>query len=92
MWQRIIHSEPQHFGVSAVKLLQRVERTGSVVPAPQARSCGAGKLVPYMARPIRWVDTQPDIAMAELSRKLEAAGSSCPSEVRSRSALREPNV
>lgn len=63
------------FGVSvscAIKLVQRVAKTGSTAPAKQGRPAGAGKLAPYMAKLIRWVEVQSDISMPELSRKLEA--------------------
>lgn len=64
-----------HFGVSpscAVKLLQRVERTGSATPSRMGRPRGAGKLAPYLARLTGWVDKKPDIGMSELSKKLAA--------------------
>ena len=66
----------RRFGVSvscAIKLVQRVAKTGSTAPARQGRPPGAGKLAPYMAMLIRWVETQPDISMPELAAKLEAA-------------------
>ena len=65
----------RRFGVSAscaVKLMQRVSRTGSPAPAQQGRPPGNGKLAPHMARVIRWVEAQRDIAMHELAAKLEA--------------------
>ena len=66
----------RRFGVSpscAVKLVQRVARTGSAAPARQGRPKGAGKLAPYMARLIRWVEAEPDMSMPELAAKFEAA-------------------
>ena len=65
----------RRFGVSescAIKLVRRVAQTGSAAPAKQGRPAGAGKLAPYLAKLIRWVETQSDISMPELSRKLEA--------------------
>ena len=65
----------RRFGVSAscaVKLVQRVAKTGTATPARQGRPPGAGKLAPHMAQLIRWVEAQPDISMAELAAKLAA--------------------
>jgi transposase len=65
----------RRFGVSpscAIKLVQHVEKTGSAAPVRQGRPPGAGKLAPYMAKLIRWVDAQPDISMPELASRLEA--------------------
>lgn len=65
----------RRFGVSAscaVKLVQQVTKTGSVAPARQGRPPGAGKLAPYMAKLVRWVEARPDITMAELAAKLKA--------------------
>jgi transposase len=64
----------RHFGVSvscAVKLVQRMAKTGSASPARQGRPPGEGKLAPHLARLIRWVEAQPDITMPELAKKLE---------------------
>ena len=66
----------RRFGVSpscAIKLVRRVAKTGSAAPARQGRPPGAGKLAPYMAMLIRWVEAQSDISMPELAAKLEAA-------------------
>lgn len=63
----------RRFGVSvscAIKLAQRVARTGSAAPARQGRPAGAGKLALHMAKLIRWVEAQPDISMPELAAKL----------------------
>jgi transposase len=57
----------------AIKLVQRVAKTGSAAPARQGRPPGAGKLAPYMAMLIRWVEAQSDISMPELAAKLETA-------------------
>lgn len=65
----------RRFGVSpscAVKLVQRVSKTGSAAPARQGRPPGAGKLAPHMGKLGRWVNRKPDITMPELARKLEA--------------------
>ncbi len=64
----------RRFGVSvscAIKLVQRVARTGSAAPARQGRPPGAGKLAPHMPKLIRWVEAQRDISMPELAAKLE---------------------
>ena len=47
----------------AVKLADRVSRTGSAEPARQGRPPGGGKLAPYLAALLEWVDTEPDITM-----------------------------
>lgn len=63
------------FGVSpsfAVKLARRAAATGSTAPARQGRPPGAGKLAPYMAKLLRWVEAKPDITMPELAAKLLA--------------------
>lgn len=66
----------RRFGVSvscAIKLVQRVVKTGSAAPARQGRPAGAGKLAPHMAKLSRWVEAQPDISMPEFAAKLDAA-------------------
>lgn len=65
----------RRFGVSAscaIKLVQRVSKTGSAAPARQGRPPGAGKLAPHMTMLIGWVEKQSDITMPELAAKLEA--------------------
>ena len=65
----------ERFKVSAsfaVKLAARVARTGSVEPARQGRPPGGGKLAPYLAILIDWVEAEPDITMPELAAKLLA--------------------
>src|SRR5262252_1338534 len=62
----------ERFKVSAsfaVKLAARVAQTGSVEPARQGRPPGGGKLAPYMAILIGWVEAEPDITMPELAAK-----------------------
>jgi transposase len=62
-----------HFGISescAVKLMQRVEATGSPAPARQGRPPGTGKLAPYRDFLIARVRAKPDIAMPELAAVL----------------------
>src|SRR4029077_2020493 len=56
----------------AVKLADRVSRTGSADPARQGRPPGGGKLSPYLTSLLEWVDAEPDITMPELAAKLEA--------------------
>jgi transposase len=66
----------RRFGVSpscAVKLAQRVAKTGSAAPARQGRPPGGGKLATHMAALIRWVEAESDISMPELAARLEAA-------------------
>ncbi|HEU0223218.1 MAG TPA: hypothetical protein VFR34_13545, partial [Paracoccaceae bacterium] len=65
----------RRFGVSpsfAVKLDQH-RRTGSTAPARQGRPRGRGKLAPYLAVLIGWVEAEPDITMPELAAELLAA-------------------
>ena len=65
----------RRFDVSAsfaVKLADRVSRTGSTEPARQGRPPGGGKLAPYLAALLEWVDAEPDITMSELAAKLQA--------------------
>lgn len=65
----------RRFGVSvscAIKLVQRVAKTGSAAPARQGRPPGGGKLAPHMRKLIRWVEAQRDITMPELAARLEA--------------------
>ncbi len=63
------------FGVSvstSVRVAQRMSATGSVAPARQGRPPGNGKLAPYAANLIRWVEENGDITMPELAAKLAA--------------------
>ena len=65
----------RRFGVSAscaIKLVRRVKETGSAMPARQGRPPGGGKLAPYMADLLGWVEAQPDITALELTAKLAA--------------------
>jgi transposase len=60
----------RRFGVSescAVKLLQRVEATGSPAPARQGRPPGGGKLAPHRDFLIAQVKAKNDITMPELA-------------------------
>ena len=56
----------------AVKLADRVLRTGSAEPARQGRPPGGGKLAPYVPALLAWVEAEPDITMPELAAKLKA--------------------
>src|SRR5215468_1899941 len=56
----------------AVKLADRVSRTGSAAPARQGRPPGGGKLAPYLEALLEWVEVEPDITMPELAAKLAA--------------------
>jgi transposase len=65
----------RHFGVSdscAVKLLARVDRTGSAEPARQGRPPGGGKLADHRDFLIAHVKARPDITMPELAARLKA--------------------
>jgi transposase len=54
----------------AVKLVDRIRRTGSAAPARQGRP--PGKLAAHLAALLDWVEAEPDITMPELSAKLAA--------------------
>src|SRR3990167_2802918 len=56
----------------AVKLADRVSRTGSAEPARQGRPPGGGKLALHLTALLEWVDAEPDITMPELAAKLQA--------------------
>lgn len=56
----------------AVKLAARAAGTGSAAPARQGRPPGGGKLAPYLATLVQWVEAEPDITMPELAVKLLA--------------------
>jgi len=63
----------RHFGVSescAVKLMQRVEKTGSPAPARQGRPPGGGKLAPHRDFLIARIKAKNDITMPELAEAL----------------------
>jgi transposase len=65
----------RQFGVSesfAIKLMQRMAKFGSLLPAQQGRPPGRGKLAAYEAFLIRAVKETPDITMPELSARLQA--------------------
>lgn len=66
----------RHFAVSpsfAIKLAERVERTGSSAPDRRGRKKGGGKLAPVMGFLTQRVQAEPDITMAELAEALSAA-------------------
>jgi transposase len=56
----------------AVKLADRIVRTGSAEPARQGRPPGSGKLAAHLSALLEWVEAEPDITMPELSAKLAA--------------------
>lgn len=65
----------RQFGVSdscSVKLLARVERTGSAEPARQGRPPGRGKLAAHLDFLIASVEQTPDMTMPELAARLAA--------------------
>jgi len=53
-----------------VKLMQRVETTGSPAPARQGRPPGGGKLAPHRDFLIERVKAERDITMPELAQAL----------------------
>ena len=68
-------SAARQFGVSdscSVKLLARVERTGSTKPARQGRPPGGGKLAAHWGFLVEQVELRPDMTMPELAAKLAA--------------------
>jgi transposase len=63
----------RHFSVSAsfaVKLLQRVARTGSEEPARQGRPPGKGRLEAFADFLVKAVESKPDLTMPELAAHL----------------------
>jgi transposase len=65
----------RHLRVSAsfaIKLVDRILRTGSADPARQGRPPGSGKLAGHLAALLEWVEAEPDITMPELAAKLAA--------------------
>ena len=63
----------RHFEISescAVKLMRRVETTGSPAPARQGRPPGGGKLSPHRDFLIERVKAKNDITMPELAEAL----------------------
>lgn len=65
----------RHFHISessAIKLLQRRDRAGTLAPLKQGRPPGRGKLEAYSAFLIGQVEEKPDITMPELAIRLEA--------------------
>ena len=65
----------RHYDVSAsfaVKLVDRISRTGSAEPARQGRPPGGGKLAPYVEALLKWVGAEPDLTMPELAARLKA--------------------
>ena len=68
----------RRFGISpscAVKLVARVQETGSAELDRRGRRPGSGKLGPFEAILIAWVEEKPDITLSELARRLEQAHS-----------------
>ena len=64
----------RRFGISpscAVKLLARVQTTGSPEPGRRGRRPGSGKLGSFETIVIAWVEEKPDITLPELARRLE---------------------
>ena len=56
----------------AIKLVDRILRTGSAAPARQGRPPGSGKLAAHLPALLNWVEAKPDITMPELAAKLAA--------------------
>ena len=70
-WSR--RASARRFGVSAstsVRLARRMAETGSLAPARQGRPPGGGKLAPYRALLIGWVERDGEITMPELAARL----------------------
>lgn len=70
----------RHFDVSdsfAVKLMQRVQTSGTAQPRRQGRPPGKGKLAACAGFLIDAVEAKPDITMPELSAKLKAEHDIC---------------
>jgi transposase len=64
----------RRFGISpscAVKLLARVQATGSPEPGRRGRRPGSGKLGSFETIVIAWVEEKPDITLPELARRLD---------------------
>lgn len=57
---------------TAVRLKQRLDRTGSIEPSPQGRPRDSGKLGPLRDVIIAKVEAQPDITMPDLAAWLDA--------------------
>lgn len=71
-WSR--RAAAERFGVSpscAIKLLARVRATGAATPGRRGRSPGGGKLGPFKATLLGWVEAKPDITMPELAVRLQ---------------------
>ena len=63
----------RHLRVSAsfaIKLVDRISRTGSAEPARQGRPPGSGKLAAHLPALLEWVEADADITMPELAAKL----------------------
>lgn len=72
---RVSRGAARQFEVSdscSVKLLARVERTGSAAPARQGRLPGGGKLAAHLDFLIAIVEQTPDMTMPELAARLAA--------------------
>lgn len=62
---------------TAVRLMSRFEKTGSIEPARQGRPKGSGKLGPHKAFLIDRVKVKPDITMPELAAVLKEKRGVC---------------
>ena len=76
-------SVARRFGVApstAVRLVQRKARTGSLAPARQGRPAGSGQLAAHVEVLVGWVEADGDITMPELAARLlaERGGESAP--------------
>ena len=65
-------SDFQVSAATAVRLKQRLDRTGSIQPSPQGRPRDSGKLGPLRDIIIAKVEAQPDITMPDLAAWLNA--------------------
>lgn len=83
----------RHFGVgdsTAIRLMQRHRRMGTIAPPRQGRPPGNGKLARFRAFLVGQVEARPDITMPELSaRLLENHGVTVPASSLSRFLIKE---
>jgi transposase len=83
----------RHFGVgdsTAIRLMQRRRRMGTVAPPRPGRPPGNGKLAPFRAFLVRQVEASLDITMPELSaRLLENHGVAVPASSPSHFLIKE---
>ena len=57
---------------TAIRLVHRKRRTGSLAPERQGRPIGSGRLDPYLATLTGWIEADDRVTMTELSARLLA--------------------